>query len=288
VVLRGGLTRAGLGALERLSPPLGARWARHLWLTPPPLARRPGRPLPGGPPPGEQFQVYVDDVGTVAAEAWGTGPVVYLVHGWGGTRASLHGMVGPLVSAGFRVISFDGPGHGDSGSGGLGGRRSTLSEFAAAIRAVTDAGGPAYAIVGHSGGGNAAALAVGDGVRPTRLVFLAPVADPIPYAHAFIRMLGAGPRIQRHFDVLLTAAVGRDLADFSVPRIVSAADRPLPPVLVVHDRDDREIALTDGQLIAETWPDARLVVTAGLGHRRLLADPEVIRTVVAYVTDAAA
>jgi hypothetical protein len=36
------------------------------------------------------------------------------------------------------------------------------------------------------------------------------------------------------------------------------------------------------------WPGAELLSVAGLGHRRLLRDPEVVRAVVAHVDERAA
>jgi pimeloyl-ACP methyl ester carboxylesterase len=58
----------------------------------------------------------------------------------------------------------------------------------------------------------------------------------------------------------------------------------MPPTLVVHDRNDREVGFDQGQAIAEAWPRARLLATEGLGHRRLLRDPAVIGAVTAFVT----
>jgi pimeloyl-ACP methyl ester carboxylesterase len=57
----------------------------------------------------------------------------------------------------------------------------------------------------------------------------------------------------------------------------------MPPTLVVHDRDDAFTPITDGAAIAAAWPSARMRVTAGLGHRRLLRDPDVVSEVVDFV-----
>src|SRR3712207_7030695 len=57
----------------------------------------------------------------------------------------------------------------------------------------------------------------------------------------------------------------------------------MPPTLVVHDRDDAYTPVADGAAIAAAWPDARLRVTSGLGHRRILRDPEVVAEAVEFV-----
>ena len=36
--------------------------------------------------------------------------------------------------------------------------------------------------------------------------------------------------------------------------------------------------------LAAAWPEGELLTTGGLGHHRLLRDPEVVRAVVDYVT----
>jgi pimeloyl-ACP methyl ester carboxylesterase len=55
------------------------------------------------------------------------------------------------------------------------------------------------------------------------------------------------------------------------------------PLLVFHDRDDRDVAWTDGEAIAAAWPGAELVSTAGLGHRRIVHDPGVVARAVAFL-----
>jgi len=68
-------------------------------------------------------------------------------------------------------------------------------------------------------------------------------------------------------------------------------DRVLPGLrargLVIHDRDDDEVPLADGRAIAAGWPQARLEVTVGLGHRRVLRDEGVRAMVAAHLADAA-
>jgi hypothetical protein len=57
------------------------------------------------------------------------------------------------------------------------------------------------------------------------------------------------------------------------------------PLLVVHDRDDAEVPWQDGAIIARGWPGAVLSTTGGLGHRRILRDPYVVRAATAFVTE---
>jgi hypothetical protein len=129
-------TRAAFSALELAAPGPGGRWAESLWFTVPTLSGR----RAGDPAGGRRLEVQVpgpDRRGhTVVGRIWGEGPVVYLQHGWGGHRQQLGALVAPLVAAGYRVVAFDAPSHGESGPGPSGPRRTTAVEFADALAAV--------------------------------------------------------------------------------------------------------------------------------------------------------
>src|ERR1051326_2880782 len=101
--------RTAFRVLEAVAPGPGARWAERIWLTVPKQAWRPRTPV--AVPEGKPFVLTVGH-SAVRGMAWGEGPTVYLVHGWGGTGAQLDAFVEPLIAAGHRVVSFDAPGHG--------------------------------------------------------------------------------------------------------------------------------------------------------------------------------
>jgi pimeloyl-ACP methyl ester carboxylesterase len=267
--------------LERVAPWLGARWAETLWFTVP----RARGPRGGRAGPGRPFRVGVDGR-MVAGEVWGEGPVVYLVHGWGGWRGQLDAFVGPLVGAGRRVVAFDAPGHGDSDPGPAGPGRGTILEFAGALAAVAAAHGPAAAVVAHSLGATAAAFAMEGGLAVERAVFLAPMADPLPYTRTFAARLGFGERIRTRLVRRVERRVGLPLSAFDVPAMASRT--ATPPLLLVHDRQDAETGWSDSAAIARSWPGSRLVTTGGLGHRRILRAPAVVAEVAGFVTGAGA
>jgi len=296
-----------LSLLERVAPGVGARWAEALWFRVPAARGRRDRLAP----PGRPFRVPLG-IGSVAGEVWdpeppagngrdrpdpgdprgepgpGTGgpPVAYLVHGWGGWRGQLDGFVAPLVGAGWRVVAFDAPGHGESDPGPEGAGRSTVLEFAAALEAVAAAHGPAAAVVAHSLGATAAVVAIGGGLAVGRAVFLAPMADPLPYTRTFAARLGFGERIRTRLVRRVERRVGMAMSAFDVPAVASRV--ATPPLLLVHDRQDAETGWADSAAIARAWPRSRLVTTAGLGHRRILRAPAVVAEVAGFVTGAGA
>jgi pimeloyl-ACP methyl ester carboxylesterase len=271
------------GFLERTAPALGARWAEALWFRLPSAHGRRDRLAD----PGRPFQVRLHGR-TVAGEAWGdpAAATVYLVHGWGGWRAQLDGFVGPLVAAGLRVVALDAPSHGDSDPGPEGPGRSTVLELADALAAVVADRGPAHAVIAHSLGATAAAYALDHGLEAGRMAFVAPMADPVPYTRVFASRLGFGERTRSRLVARIERRVGTSMAAFAVPAMAGRV--ATPPLLLVHDRHDSETGWADSAAIAQTWPEARLVTTSGLGHRRILRDPAVIAEVTGFVLEPAA
>ncbi len=262
--------RQSFALLDRFLPSLGARRAERIWFRIPPLPAAVLRPR-AGLPDYEPFEVQFHD-GVLRGMRWGEGPNVYLVHGWGGWSLQLSAYVKPLVELGYRVISFDMPGHGVSDPGAMGTHASSLPEFVEALQSVIEAQGPAHAFVAHSMGATAAATVMRDGAHATAAVFLSPMADPVAYTRGFARLLGFGERTRRRLQQRIEHRLGLPMAYFNVPRM--ARDRVLPPLLVIHDREDREVAWADGHAIAEAWPQARLMSTRGLGHRRIVSHAE--------------
>jgi pimeloyl-ACP methyl ester carboxylesterase len=271
--------RAAFWLLERAAPARGARGAARRWFTIPRARGRGGRPGRRGPE-GDRFQVPVHG-GSVVGWTWGDGAPVYLVHGWGGAAGQLGAFVEPLVAAGYRVVSFDAPSHGASAPGPGGPRTSSILEFAAALRAVATVYGPAHAVVAHSLGCAATAVALREGLVASRAVLVAPFVDVVPYTHEFARRLGFGERVRARMVRRFERRLGVPMSQFELTGM--ARQMTPPPVLVVHDRDDRETMWSDGRDLSRAWPAARLLTTSGLGHRRILSDPEVVAEVVRFV-----
>jgi pimeloyl-ACP methyl ester carboxylesterase len=276
------------GLLEQIAPSAGARWAETLWFSVPRTRGQRARQAT----PGHPFQAQVDGH-TVAGEIWGgppdgargqgDPPAVYLVHGWGGWRWQLDPFVGPLVDAGFRVVAFDAPSHGGSGPGPEGPGRSNILEFADALAAVVAAHGPARAVVAHSLGATATAFALSQGLPVDRLVFVSPMADPLPYTRAFAARLGFGERIRTRLVARVERRIGMPMSAFDVPAMAHRFDTP--PLLLVHDRLDAETGWADSAAIARSWPGARLVTTTGLGHRRILRAPAAVAEATAFLAE---
>src|SRR5215468_3962485 len=112
----GGLLRAYFTIASRLLPEMARRHAEQLFTLPPPYAGRRSQPA--------DARRETVTVGGHTVAVWQAGPAaapaVLLVHGWGGRGTQMGTFVAPLLAAGYRVMWFDQPGHGESGRGAVG------------------------------------------------------------------------------------------------------------------------------------------------------------------------
>jgi pimeloyl-ACP methyl ester carboxylesterase len=274
-----------LALAEREAPRLGARLAVRMWMTiPPPGA--PGRdPFRGLAEPGERVALRAAGKrqASVVAESWGSGPVVYLLHGWAGYRGQFGAFVRPLVGAGFRAVAVDALGHGESGTGYYGRGRGLMPDFTEALRAAIERFGPPHGLVAHSLGASAAAIAVLDGVTVDRLVLIAPISTGMSGIDIFARRAGVGPRVRALMPGRIERLARMPMSRFDIVSRAAECEE-LPPALVIHDAGDRTVPFDLGVLVAAAWPGGQLERTDGLGHRRVLIDPGVIASAVGFVS----
>jgi pimeloyl-ACP methyl ester carboxylesterase len=261
--------RLALAALGSVSPSLAARAGERLFLTPPRYRAR-GRDVLA------RADAFLVPCGRERLAAWrfGEGPAVLLVHGWGGRADQLAPFVEPLVAAGCAAVAFDAPAHGAST-----GRLTSGVGFAEAVAAVAEAA-EARAAVAHSLGAAGLAWAVAGGLTLDAAVLVAPPRGPVEFFDRFCDALALRPAVRAATRARLERRLGLELEDFDLSRVAGST-----PLLVVHDRDDREVPWRDGADIARAWPDAALVTTSGLGHRRIMRDPAVADRAVAFVVD---
>lgn len=261
------LARTGLNGLGRVSPPLAGRLAFHLFCT----------PLRYAEPPretealrrAERFSIPFRDV-HLAAYGWGEGPAVLLVHGWSGRGSQLGAFVEPLVASGHRVVAFDLPAHGRTP-----GRRTNALVATEAVLRVGEAIGPLRGVIAHSFGALCATLALRDGLAAGRVVYVAPAASASQAVSGFSRQFGLAAPAERGLRGEMERRFGPDVWPRFSGRACAPGLRGVP-ALICHDLEDPEVPYEEGRSLADSWPGARMMTVAGLGHRRILRDERVI------------
>lgn len=214
----------------------------------------------------------------IALWRWGSGPVVLLAHGWSGRGAQLAGFVEPLVSAGFTVLAWDAPAHGRSE-----GRQTSPLEFVELVGLLARRERRVHAVIGHSLGADAAALACADGAPIERVVFMGGAANPGGFFRWYLGVLGFSDVRRAAAMIEVERAHGFRWDDTNVAVRVAGLARV--KALVVHDRGDSEVPFSEGRRVAENWPGARFLATEGLGHRRLVRDARVVNEAMRFLVE---
>ncbi|MER7461403.1 alpha/beta fold hydrolase [Streptomyces sp. NPDC097981] len=272
-----------LNLTARLAPGLAGRAAFALFVRP---LGRPGlRPDEAAlMAEAATGRLTVDGI-PVTTYRWGDGErPVLVVHGWTSRASRFAGFIAALRAQGRTVVSFDAPGHGESG-----GRATTIRRQRAIIRLLHAEHGDFSAVVAHSFGVVSTFFALRDGIWADRIVALGGIADFDYLLARFRRMTGLGRAVDRAL---------RDHVQYRLfpdePGIWSRFDATGSPdeipsrILLVHDADDDVAAPGQSRAIAAAYGDrARLIETKGLGHRRILKDPEVIAAAVGFLAEPA-
>lgn len=195
------------------------------------------------------------------AWAWGAGPTVLLVHGWGGRAAQMAPLAQYLAARGFRAVAFDVTAHGSAQ-----GRRTSFRDFIAdTAELAAHLGTELHACIGHSAGGlGMMAARERAGLRAARYVCLcAPLAPYVP-VESIEQMVAPPPAV-------LARCVDYYAGQFELPWPELAQGRVYQPrpgerLLLIYDHDDPRVRHGDGERIRARWPDAALLKTHGLGH----------------------
>ena len=217
----------------------------------------------------------------LAVQYWGTGSTVLLVHGWHGRGAQLGAFAAPLVAAGFRVVAFDAPAHGLTP-----GRSTDLPEVSEALLTVAQAFPPLHGVIAHSFGTAVTLYAVAQGLAPRRMAALSAPSSLEYLMESFAARLDLPAGVMAVHRRLLEERFGADIWEkFSPREIACCLDIP---ALIVHDEEDHDVPWQEGEALAQAWPGAIRMQTRGLGHRRILRDPQVVARVVAFMTESSA
>jgi pimeloyl-ACP methyl ester carboxylesterase len=268
-------TNVRLVASRLLFPELAGAWAERLFLT---------------PPKGSELAASALDLidarsGCVVHKGrhimtwrWGAAnaPAVVLAHGWGGHAAQMRALVFPLLSAGYRVIAYDQPAHGISE-----GQLTGLPDFADVLAEVAWHHGEVRAVVGHSLGATAAAMAhAWKKFDVKKLVLISPPSDLVGYSRRFARWHWMPEPLRGAMQAAIEERYGIGWEELELVRV---APRLGAEALVIHDRDDRVVPWKQGAALAQHWSGARLVTTQGLGHRRILQDESVAAAIADFI-----
>ena len=272
------LIRLYFSIVSPLAPTLAVRSAHKLFHYPINSKRKNKNEIPL--PPAQKFDIPLYNDLTLQGYRWGntSHPKVLLVHGWSTTSRSMSHFTDILVKNNYQVISYDALRHGNSK-----GHFSDLAGWADSVQAVMKHIGQVECIVAHSFGGAAVTVASKLGLDTKRLILIAPIHDISAVADNFAKYLHIPLKIVKK---MRTYTWEQNRVNFkkygSNWQNIVESDFHVP-TLLIHDTDDREIGIEHSKQICEMWSWAKLITTHGLGHRKILDDGEVSKSVLKFI-----
>ena len=200
---------------------------------------------------------------------------VLLAHGWAGRGTQLYEIADKLLEHGFMVISFDAPAHGQSG-----GKRTYLLDNVKTVRHISDTYGPFEAAIGHSFGGITLLRASAKDRLFDKIVTIGIEGSMHTILDDFVKKIGLKPKItsaiEKHILNEYHAEVDRISGNESAKKVSS-------PVLVVHDINDTDVDVSSAFRLRQNLRNGTLMITEGLGHRKILRDQNVIDKIIRFI-----
>ena len=262
--------------LEKISPKLATAFAAKLFVTP--IKHKIPKREWHMDGQSRQSKLNIPKIQkTINLYEYGTGEKkVLLVHGWSGRGTQLVKIADLMVSLGYQVISFDAPAHGKSA-----GNSTIMIEFIASIHEINRLYGPFEFAIGHSLGGMAILNAIKENFAVKKSVIIGSGDIITDIVLDFTEKLGLSESIAYSMQKKFEKKYQVPMNDFSGAR---AAQAVKIPVLVVHDEQDGDVPVKAAHQICKYLSNHELMITSGLGHRKVLGDEAVLERIRTFVT----
>lgn len=262
--------------VELVAPVLAGKWAWKLFFSPFRF------PAPKKEQPiADSAKLFNYEAGnqTIQGYEWGNGEkTVLLLHGWSGRATQFYKFIEPLINAGYKVVSIDGPAHGKST-----GNATHIMHYADTILKVKELYPEIRSIIAHSFGGAASMQAIRLGLDIDKLVNIGTPTVGDYIISDFLRRINGSQKSGDMFKQNIKKQFNRTFDEFSVMETIKAAQDNVN-VLMIHDEDDKEVPVQHTLDLVKAQPWVNLIVTKKLGHMRILKDAEVISHSIDYLS----
>jgi pimeloyl-ACP methyl ester carboxylesterase len=151
-----------------------------------------------------------------------------------------------------------------------------MFEYCHAISTIAKSLGPVYAAVGHSFGAACTAFTAAGisafsdyKISVEKLVLMSTPPTLVDVYESFCRRDGVGQEGLAELKSTLETEFGFVSEDYTVK---AALQKLSANVLLVHDAEDEEFSVSDIYALQKSFPAAKLLVTSGSGHQKILAN----------------
>lgn len=219
------------------------------------------------PESGKEIVVYENKFGSKK---------VLLVHGWNGRGTQLVSIAKAFKELNYTIISFDAPGHGKSTK-----TAANMKHFIEAVFELDKKYNGFDVMIGHSLGGMSVINSLGRGLQTDKAVIIGSGNTTKAITEDFLGTIGMKQKLTPILINLFERKYNDKMTNYDV------ADQALKvnvPVLIIHDKNDKDVPFTAAEAISKNLQNNELLITTGLGHRKILGDEKVIEKIVQFVT----
>ncbi len=263
--------------LERFVPPLAYNLAWNLFFSPIKF-KRPTRENKAF----EAAKISSTKVNNkeVKIFEWGIkgNPVAVLIHGWSGRATQFFKFIAPLIAEGYHVVAFDAPAHGLSE-----GKSTNIKEFYETLTHIKNNIGDIKVGIGHSFGGVSLLYAKKEGLNLVTIVMIGSPTIGEDIFSSFRKKINASPRTSIALRKMVASKFDLDFEEITACEL--AKKITINNHLIIHDKDDMEVPSHNAESLQKVNPKARLILTNGLGHTRILRDDLVVERTINFIVD---
>lgn len=208
------------------------------------------------------------------------GNLVFLIHGWESNAGSMSRFAFDLANKGYRVISFDLPGHAKTKS-----KYTNLYECKEAFKNVIEFIGPKdpFTVVSHSFGSAVSTYALSQlNYDVDKFIFLTSPNSLFEIFHDFKKLVGLSDQSFTYVLGKAESLIKEDVRKVNVDEKLQKIS--YSKLLLVHDKFDKIIPLKNSEKIKQTNAEkAELKVYDKIGHYRMLWDDNVLEDTLTFI-----
>ena len=204
---------------------------------------------------------------------------VLLIHGWESRGSRFAAIIKQLLEQGYSPVTFDMPGHGDSG-----GDRTTILQCNDICAQLQQKYGDFDSVIAHSFGVPCTFYAVKNTLNPQKIVAIAGLHDFDYLIDEFVRILGLNSKVKQGLITKVEEMfhpVEQVWDTFSVDH---NKEKVTQQILVIHDDEDDVVQAAQAQKILNSYSSqASFHQTCGYGHKRILHQNDVVQRIAEFI-----
>ena len=119
-------------------------------------------------------------------------------------------------------------------------------------------------------------------MRVKKLINIASPTIGDEIINTYLRAINGSRSTGEFFKSYMIEKYGKAFDEYTSSHLILKVKQEID-LLLVHDEDDKEVGLEHAHELKRVYPQARLLVTKGLGHTRILKDEKVIGQCVTFI-----